>query len=449
VNREELYLRLPWALQLVVLNAHGWLLRRHRFNREFEQLSDAYLERANWSALRVREFRDQRLLEFLCWAEEKIPFYTERFNRADFSPIKQGDLAGFDRVQTLDKRTVQDNAVQIAVAVPEPTQTVHTSGTTGGGLRFPATVSSHREHWACWQRYRTLHGINLNEPCAYFGGRCIVSPNRRRPPFWQNNWAGRQLLFSAYHLSSKTAHDYIQALRLSNVRWIHGYPSAVALLASYVIECGDRIDMRWVTLGAENVTPAQQAVIEAAFKVQPIQHYGMAEAVANISQWPDGVLRVDEDFAFTEFVPRTDGPYEVVGTNFTNRAFPLIRYRVGDLVQLPKSNGEELKFGRTVGEIDGRQEDYVVTKDGALLGRLDHIFKDCVNIREAQIVQKRKGEILVNIVTTSEYRANDETQLKKELRQRLGDQVEFEIRHCIAIQKTARGKLRLVVSDVS
>lgn len=449
MNREEIYLQLPRALQFVVLNVQGWLVRRHRFNKDFYALVDSYFERANWTAGRVREYRDQRLLEFLCWAEECVPFYRERFNNAGFSPTKQGNLQGFERVPTLEKRLVQDNAIRIAVHVSEPTISVHTSGTTGGGLRFPATIASHREQWACWHRYRTLHGIGLDEPCGYFGGRSIISPNRKRPPFWQKNWAGAQLMFSAYHLSSETAGDYIKALRRSGVRWIHGYPSAVALLASYVVERYEPIEMRWVTLGAENVTPAQQAIIEAAFGVQPIQHYGMAEAVANISQWPDGALRVDEDFAYTEFLPRSDGLYEIVGTNFTNRAFPLIRYRVGDLAQLPKLNGEEVKFGRTVVEIDGRMEDYVVTKDGARLGRLDHIFKDCVNIREAQIVQKHKGEISVNIVATTTYTEQDETRLENELRQRFGNRVDFEIRHLSEIQKTARGKLRLVVSDVS
>jgi phenylacetate-CoA ligase len=213
-----------------------------------------------------------------------------------------------------------------------------------------------------------------------------------------------------------------------------------------MVERSQHLDLDWVTLGAENVTPAQLAVIQDAFRVRPIQHYGMTEAVANISQWPDGMLRVDEDFAYTEFASRPDGLFDVVGTNFTNRAFPLIRYRVGDLVEVPNENGATVKFGRRVLQIDGRLEDYVVTKDGARVGRLDHIFKDCVNVREAQIIQERVGYIRVNVVANATYSISDERLLEHALRHRFGDRMHFEICRVDTIQRTARGKLRLVVS---
>ena len=34
--------------------------------------------------------------------------------------------------------------------------------------------------------------------------------------------------------------------------------------------------------------------------------------------------------------------------------------------------------------------DYVVLSNGAVVGQLDHIFKNLVNIREAQIYQKQQ-----------------------------------------------------------
>lgn len=444
---EQLYLRLPWLIQSISLNTQGWLVRRRRFNSEFVSLYNCYLERVRWPATQIREYRDKRLLDFLCWAETQIPFYAERFKKAGFSPIRQGSLQGFDQVDLLDKATVQENAARIAAETDEPTLLVHTSGSTGGGLRFPTTLSAHREQWACWQRFRRWHGIGLNDQCAYFGGRSIISPNRRKPPYWRWNFPGKQLMFSAYHLGPATADSYINALKRSELKWIHGYPSLVALLASLIVERSERIDLRWVSLGSENVTPAQRSIIEAAFQVAPIQHYGMAEGVANISQWPDGVLRVDEDFAHVEFIPRTDGLHEIIGTNFTNRAFPLIRYRVGDLVELPKDSFLDQEPGRPVLQIDGRLEDYLVMTDGTRLGRLDHVFKDCVNVREAQFVQSQHGSAIVNVVPNARYSADDDRLLKKELRLRFGDRLNFQIRHVNSIERTSRGKLRLVISE--
>src|SRR5258708_7687589 len=124
----------------------------------------------------------------------------------------------------------------------------------------------------------------------------------------------------------------------------------------------------------------------------------MAEGAATASEGECGTLHVDEDFAAVEFVPAADGALRVVGTNFTNAATPLIRYDVGDLVTLGVSPCQCGRPGRTVAAVDGRQEDYIVLSNGARLGRLDHVFKDLINIREAQIRQRRAGEITVRIV---------------------------------------------------
>ena len=41
-------------------------------------------------------------------------------------------------------------------------------------------------------------------------------------------------------------------------------------------------------------------------------------------------------------------------------------------------------------KIDGRSEDYLLLNDGSKVGRLDQIFKDLVDIVEAQFIQKKK-----------------------------------------------------------
>ena len=137
-------------------------------------------------------------------------------------------------------------------------------------------------------------------------------------------------MFSGYHLGAHTARAYLDCIIASKARWIHGYPSLIALLASYAIEFGYHLQINWVTLGAESVLPQQAKVIEEAFGVRPLQHYGMTEAVANVSECPNGRLHVDEDFSVVEFVPADNGAFRILGTNFTNPAFPLLRYDVGD-----------------------------------------------------------------------------------------------------------------------
>ena len=153
--------------------------------------------------------------------------------------------------------------------------------------------------------------------------------------------------------------------------------------------------VRWVTVGGENLLKGQEEVMTRAFGIRPLQHYGLAEAVANISQCERGRLHVDEDFAAVEFLPEESGQgHRIVGCNFTNLATPLLRYDTGDVVTIDEQGCGCGRPGRVVAAIDGRREDYVELGNGARVGRMDHVFKDMTNIREAQIVYRSERENL-------------------------------------------------------
>ena len=260
-------------------------------------------------------------------------------------------------------------------------------------------------------------------------------------------------MFSAYHLNEKNAPYYLKCLRESKVSWLHGYPSVLSLLASYVVDFSLEPvrSVRMVTTGAESLSGSQRSQIERAFGARITEHYGQAETVANISECENGSLHEDEDFSLVDFeeMNKAPGRYRIIGTNWVNHAFPLFRYDTGDLATMGSgvscSCGQN---GRIVSQIDGRMEDYLVLPNGAKIGRLDHIFKDCVNIREAQIHQARDGCITFHIVRGKEYKEADERLLENEVRKRLGADVSFNIKYPDEIAKTASGKLRLVVSDL-
>jgi phenylacetate-CoA ligase len=93
-------------------------------------------------------------------------------------------------------------------------------------------------------------------------------------------------------------------------------------------------------------------------------------------------------------------------------------------------------------------EDFVVTRSGAQLGRLDHIFKDAVHVREAQIVQQKAGHMTVRVVKTPAYTESDHRALLQAIGQRVGEDVGFEVVYLDEIPRTASGKLRFVVSHL-
>ena len=264
---------------------------------------------------------------------------------------------------------------------------------------------------------------------------------------------GRQILFSGYHMSPANLSAYVAELRRWKPPWLFGYPSLLSLLASHVLDSGTDMgyEIRWITIGAETLLDHQADVIARAFGVRPTQHYGMAEAVANISECDRGGLHVDEDFAPVEFVPvGDDGSCKIVGTNYTNPATALLRFEMKDLATVrPDASCGCGRPGRVVVRLDGRIEDYVVLRNGSKLGRMDHIFKDMVNIKEAQIYQPRVGEMTIRVVRGSAYSARDEQALLQEAVKRVGDEMSVQIAYVDSLPRGPTGKLRLVVSDAA
>jgi phenylacetate-CoA ligase len=227
----------------------------------------------------------------------------------------------------------------------------------------------------------------------------------------------------------------------------------LALLAGYMETGPHRLTYRprVVTVGAESLLPHQKELIEKAFGTHCRQHYGTTEAVANISECREGRLHVDEDFSCVEFVPDATGAVQIIGTGFCNQAFVLLRYELGDNVLLPDSEASCPcgNPGRIVKAIDGRIEDYIVTPDGRRIGRLDHILKDMVNVRECQILQQELDRVELRIVRGPRFTETDRVALLSEVRRRLGGDIHIELSYVEALHRSKTGKLRFVVSQVA
>lgn len=451
MNRESLYRQLPIPLQQIACSLEGWRIQRTRYGGDFDEVLVAANSRSFWSYEQVSEFRNSRLRAFICHCARNVPYYRRKFSELGINPEDIRTLKDLEVLPVLTKAEVQDcqNELRAENYRRGGTVSLHTSGTTGAALQFTTTWSSLREHFAMLCRYHLALGISRGTWCGTFCGRSVANPNQKRPPYWRYNLPGKQILFSAYHFNSKTASLYVAELRRRRPEWLHGYPSFLSIVASYIVETGDELGYKpkWITASSENLLPLQVKLIESAFGTAPFQYYSNTEGVASIAQCPFGNLHVDEDFSAVEFIPRGEGQYTILGTNVINFATPLLRYDTKDIVEMSEEACGCGRPGRVVRNIDGRLEDHVVLRDGSRVGRMDHIFKDMVNVREAQLYQSVPGEIVARVVRGPHFTSHDELMLLKEFDKRLGNRAEVRIEFVDVIARERNGKLRFVISE--
>jgi phenylacetate-CoA ligase len=169
-----------------------------------------------------------------------------------------------------------------------------------------------------------------------------------------------------------------------------------------------------------------------------------------MSECAAGRLHVDMEFGIVEVEPveeteeYTQGP--LLLTALGNEAVALFRYRIGDVgtrAKLPCPCGRP---GDTFLAVDGRDDDYVMTPDGSLVGRLDHLFKDQPEIAEAQILQETQDAIEIQLVPHPGYGAESRQRLLAQVRARLGSEIGVVIRRVESIAREPNGKFRAVKS---
>lgn len=447
----RIYARLSPGLQNLVISAYGIHLHHQRYGKGYERILDSALERMNWSRRQILEFQGERLRALLRHCQARVPYYQAVFQELNLDPRDIQNGEDLQRFPLLTKEEVRRAGPSLLAADrrDRPYVHSHTSGTTGAGLKFIIGLSAHQEQWAVWWRYRMKHGINPGTWCAYFGGRTIVPASKREAPFWRINWPAKQVLYSTYHMNSEALPYYVDDLLSRKLPWIHGYPSVLTLIARHCLDRRIGLRFKWATTGAENLLVWQKHLIEEAFGCRCRQHYGSAEAVANFSECEAGNLHADEDFSVVELVPTIEpGRFSIVGTSLGNYTMPFVRYETGDVCGPRIESCPCGRDGLIVSRIDGRQEDYVLLKDRSPLGRLDHVFKDAVNIREAQIRQEIAGQVVVRVVPGSRWTTEDEQALLHEFRDKVGDLLDVKIELCDRLEGTGEGKLRFVVSDL-
>jgi phenylacetate-CoA ligase len=256
-------------------------------------------------------------------------------------------------------------------------------------------------------------------------------------------------------MSPENLKAYIDPISESPARYAEGYPSALHLMGTAMIEehrCLPKGQLKAVFTSSESLLAHQRETIEVAFGAPVRDHYASAEHVVSMAACAHNRLHVDMEFGIVEVETQEEtadwvrGP--IIVTGLGRPAAPIIRYRIGDIGTRSKHPCPCGLPGEIFLDIDGRIEDYVLTKEGRMVGRLDHVFKGRFDVAEAQILQTKHGELTVKVVPSSNYNDGSEGSLRRGLRNLVGSSMHILIELVDQIDREPNGKFRAVKSTL-
>jgi phenylacetate-CoA ligase len=339
----------------------------------------------------IEKLQSERLAVLVQRLVDNVPFYKQKLNELGIDPASIQGVQDLPRLPFTQKTDLRDNYPfnLFAVSMDQIVRIHASSGTTGK----PTVVGYTRRDIKTWA-----------EVCA----RCFALSGVRPGQIFQNAYGyglftgglgmhyGAELMGLAV-IPISGGNTARQMMLLQDFQ-----PDVMACTPSYALTLADRlldaginpVDLKVKTfiLGAEPWTEEMRQELEAKLDVDAVNIYGLSEIIGpgvsnECVEAKDGA-HVFEDHFIVEIIDPKSGKLlaegetgELVFTTITKEAFPLLRYRTGDLASISKA---PCICGRThtrMSRIVGRVDDMLIVRgvnvfpsqiESALLG-LDHI----------------------------------------------------------------------------
>jgi phenylacetate-CoA ligase len=451
------YFKSPLFIRNIFATIYGYQNGRKKFGDYFHK---HFVEIKNTEYLPSSELEGiqfSRLKSFLEFVYLNSPYYKNNFQEHQFNPHTMQHPGELKKLPILGKETVRRYSREISCEKYfNNTLKIQTSGSTGKPLTIVITEDCSQQAGAYQQLLYYWNGLDKKSKMARFAGQPVAPIYQNKPPFWVTDYFNRSIYFSSYHLTEDNLRSYIDKLELFKPDILEGYPSSVYLLALANKKYNGRIYPKFIRTGSETLLDYQRQIIEDSFKCKIYNLYGSGENCVIAIECPEGKMHVQMLYGYTELIDGDGEPAKpgetarIIATGFSNKAFPLIRYDTGDLAIVSQNQICTCgRGGQLLDTVIGRIEEYILTPDGRKIGRLDHIFKGVEGVINGQIIQENIEEVIIKIAKDNTYNNSSEKRVIKNTRDRLGNEMNINIKYVNNIPKENNGKYKFIISKLS
>lgn len=375
----------------------------------------------------------RRLKRIVRKAYKKSVFYRELFDSAGFHPKMLRTLHDLNLIPIIDRTDLRN-------AMERDPRSVYTRRlrnwywrqTTSGSTGVPITIVATKA-----ERARILLGILRAYRMAgmklWHKSVVIKDPvDIRKKSLLEHFGVLRHQYFSIY----SPIEEIISAiLKIKKIDVLKSMPSDLANLVYSADTQNIALPIpRMVFSDSETLDASTRKVVEQYFGRAITDFYANTETGIAAFQTPDsnGRYLVPEDLVVFEAIRNptlVDGDFEIILTGLINQTTPIIRYRIGDIVEgMPTVSEKRHKFS-SVKSIHGKYLDFLVRPDGRIVS--SHAAKQNLThlpgIKQFQVVQTRKGHVQILIVKAEDWTDETSRKIMSDFYRDLGPDCEIEL----------------------
>ncbi|KGX88194.1 phenylacetate--CoA ligase family protein [Pontibacillus litoralis] len=324
------------------------------------------------SRYEVEAVQLERLLETVEKVYAKVPFYKEKFDHLGVSSEDVSTISDVKKLPFTTKKDLRDHyPFGLFAADAREVIRIHASSGTSGK---PTVVGYTRKDIQVWSeivaRALTIGGGQPGEILHNAYGYGLFTGGLGL------HYGGEELGMATVPVSGGNTDR--QMMLIEDFK-----PTVICSTPSYLLNIAEQMEaegrdprqssLKYAILGAEPWSEKMRRTIEGIFDVKACDIYGLSEVmgpgVAMECHESQNGLHIAEDHFLVEVIdPDTLEPVpegedgELVFTSLTKEAFPIIRYRSGDIGSITT---EQCKCGRTtkrMSRVKGRIDDMLIIR---------------------------------------------------------------------------------------
>lgn len=442
---EFIYDHSPIWFQNLMVSVKGKQFIKQRYTEEYYNELEKLHNTGDKFAL-----QQERLNDFYKYVRNNSAYFKDVLPKLE-RDITVEDLKDFP---TMDKETIRNHIEEI-VTRNEKLIPMKTGGSTGKSLVYYTHPIDMSRKIAYLDYFKEQHGVYKGMKRVSVGGRILVPNKQKKKVFWRYNKPLNQLMLSAYHADGENLKYYIKKLNKFKPQTLDGYTTVLHRIAQYINKHNIRLSFKPIAIfpTAEALTDEMKSDIEKAFNCPVRNQYASSEGAPFITENTKGELEINPATGVFELEHVEGNIYELVVTGFYTTTTPLIRYKIGDSVELfepldANYKQSDIKIKRII----GRNNDFLMSNERGIVTNvnLSTVVREAgKDIIQSQFVQNQLDEIIVNLVVEKDTNKNAlEKIFTEKLSTRFGNTTQFKFNYFNEIPKTSGGKTRFTINNL-